>query len=196
MTTCHASLPSALLDRALDAGLRAEKEPEHAAENEIMALAANPGLDVPGKNVYQVAVHYSKLAGIRTTALRMAATEPWHVIAPIKANLGHMAEISWRSGLYDSGNGIPRRVVLVDRWSDEREGKERHDWRTLAESCILNRTIYLTAVAIGSSKDGKRHSPWTKCFIHPRNKTIRFSVRQPCWRPPACSAQKSGWIAG
>jgi hypothetical protein len=36
------------LYRALNAGLTAEKSPEQAAQNELLAIASNPGLDIYG----------------------------------------------------------------------------------------------------------------------------------------------------
>jgi hypothetical protein len=99
---------------ALDVGLRTEKDPEKAAENRFLALAASPGLDITGHDVYQVAMHYSKLAGILAMALRSAWSEPWEAI-----------EVSgWVSGCYRTGDGMVRRLALVDRWSDDRKQQE------------------------------------------------------------------------
>jgi hypothetical protein len=149
---------------ALDVGLRTEKDPEKAAENRFLALAASPGLDITGHDVYQVAMHYSKLAGILAMALRSAWSEPWEAI-----------EVSgWVSGCYRTGDGMVRRLALVDRWSDDRKQQEVYSWRTIAESVMLDQPILLTAISIGSSHDKRRHSPWTRCYRHPRNKTFRM----------------------
>lgn len=162
------------LYRALDAGLKASEHPDRAAENQFMSLAARPGLAVVGRDVYSLAVHHAKLAAIVTLALRSAFRGPWSVFPAQDEVKVAQEEISWRSGLYDAGNGIPRRIVLVDRWSDERRATELRSWRTLGETSILQRPILVTAVTIGASKDGRRHSAWTKCYRHPRNKVFRF----------------------
>ena len=92
--------------------------------------------------------------------------------------LTHAPEVQgWSTALYGSGQGLPRRVVLVDRWSDDRRLAEVRSWRTLGECAVMNTPILLTAVTIGASKDGRRHSAWTKCYRHPKNRNYRFKRR-------------------
>ena len=156
---------------ALDAGLRAEKDPERTAENELLSIASSPGLDIVGHDVYAVAMHHAKLAGLIAAALRSAWTAPW---SPVDAPLAVEHDAEWNSACYATGDGATRRMALVDSWSDSRRQQEVHGWRTLGEVCALNRTILVTAVTIGQSRDKHRHSAWTKCYRHPRNKTFRF----------------------
>lgn len=155
---------------ALDAGLRTEKEPERAAENELLAVASRPGLDVLGENVYAIAMHHAKLAGILAAALRSAWKAPWTPVEPITLPDGR----EWHSGAYRAEDGHPRRIALVDRWTDDRKQQEITGWRTVGEACALNSPILLTAVVIGASQDRRRHSAWTRCYRHPRNRTFRF----------------------
>ena len=159
------------LYRALHAGLKAEKNPDQAAANELLGIASNPGLDLIGEGVYAIAVHYSWLAGIISQALRNAFPAPWSDWRVEPPTLGLE---SWRSGLYDAGDGIPRRLVLVDKWSDDRKASERRGWRTLGETVALGRAIAVTAIEIGSSREKHRVSPWTRCYRHPRNDVFRF----------------------
>ena len=65
------------LYRALDAGLKAEKSPEQAAQNELLGIASNPGLDIYGGAVYSIATHFAWLAGVISQALRTAFLAPW-----------------------------------------------------------------------------------------------------------------------
>ena len=193
----------AALYRALDAGLRG-KDPERSAESEFMGLAAHPGLDVLGRDIYGLAMHHAKLAGIIAVALRSAFAGPWKAVGDSDIGLPTLGAVSWRSGLYDAGNGIPRRVVLVDRWSDDRKAAELRSWRTLGEVCALNRPVLVTAVTIGASKDGKRHSAWTKCYQHPKNRTYRFKRKnaaedfgsnwEPIWRENS-EIPTAAWLA-
>lgn len=159
------------LYRALNAGLTAEKSPEQAAQNELLAIASNPGLDIYGGAVYSIAVHYAWLAGVISQALRNAFPAPW---ANWGVEIPVHPSISWRSGLYDAGDGIPRRIVLVDKWSDDRKASEQRGWRTLGETVALGRSISVTAIEIGASRDKHRISPWTRCYRHPRNDVFRF----------------------
>ena len=180
------------LYRAVDAGLRTEKDPERAAENELLSIAASPGLDITGPNVYSAAMHTAKIAGIVSVALRSASTAPWKPVGDAVVPGGHPEAHAWRSACYDAGDGHPRRVVLVDRWSDDRKAQEIRSWRTIGEACALKSPIMLTAVTIGSPKDGRRISPWTRCYQHPRNRTYRFKRKtsqedfgatwKPIWR--------------
>ena len=173
----YASLRVSLMGalyRALDAGLRSEKDPERAAENELLSLAGRPGLDITGVDVYSTAMHYAKLAGILSTALRSASDAPWKPVGDAKAVLNGYPTHPWRSALYDAGDGLLRRVVLVDRWSDDRKAQEMRSWRTIGEAIVYRKPVTITAVTIGSSHDKRRISPWTRCYQHPRNKTFRF----------------------
>jgi len=162
------------LYRALDAGLKAEKNPEQAASNELLAIASNPGLDIYGGAVYSIATHYSWLAGILSQALRNAFPAPWSDFPDLDIGNPTPGSHSWRSGLYNAGDGIPRRIVLVDKWSDDRKASERRGWRTLGEAVALSRPIAVTAIEIGASRDKHRISPWTRCYRHPKNDVFRF----------------------
>ena len=155
---------------ALDAGLRTAKDPERVAENEFLSIAASPGLDVIGQDVYAIAMHHAKLAGILAAALRSAWTAPWEILDPVALPDGHQ----WHSAVYDAGDGNLRRLALVDRWSDDRKQQELSGWRTVGEVCALDRPLLLTAVTIGTSHEKRRHSAWTRCWRHPRNHTFRF----------------------
>ena len=183
------------LYRAVDAGLRAEKDPERAAESEFIGLASRPGLDVTGPNVYAIGFHHAKLAGILSVALRSAFPEPWKPVPDAKLVLNGYPTHPWRSACYDAGDGAVRRVVLVDRWSDDRKAQEARSWRTIGEACALRKPILLTAVTIGGSKDGRRSSPWTRCYQHPKSRQYRFKRKtstedfgatwKPIWREDA-----------
>lgn len=162
--------PIRALYMALDAGLRTDRDPERAAENELLALASAPGLDVVGGNPYAVAMHHAKLAGILAAALRSAWSEPWTPVEPVPLPGGG----EWRSAAYRTGDGQIRRIALVDRWSDDRKQQEISGWRTVGEVCALGKPLLITAVTIGASQDKRRHSAWTRCWRHPRNRTFRF----------------------
>jgi hypothetical protein len=183
--------------RALDAGLRAESDPERAAENQMIALASNPGLDLEGPEVYPIAMHHARLAGIISVCLRSGGKAPWRPWGDVDGSF------PWRSACYDAGDGQPRRVVLVDRWSDDRKMQETHGWRTVGELVALNRPIVLTSVEIGSSRAGRRVSPWTRCYLHPRNRMYRFRRQsaaedfganwKPVWREDS-SIKTDEWL--
>jgi hypothetical protein len=162
---------TAALYRALDAGLTSPA-PERAAENEMLALAASPGLDVTGVSVYATAMHLAKLAAIISVALRSASEGPWIAWPESRLVLQGYPTLGWRSACYDAGDGLPRRIALVDRWSDDRREQELLGWRSLGEACALRKPVLLTAISIGPSHDKRRISPWTRAFLHPRNQAF------------------------
>jgi hypothetical protein len=181
------------LYRALDAGLTSELDPEKAASNAFLELAAKPGLDIEGPETYSVAMHYAKLGGIVSVALRSGG--------PSWKHIHDVAE--WQSSCYDAGDGTPRRVVLVDHWSNSRQTVEATSWRTIGELVSLERPILLTAVEIGTTRQRKRISPWTRAWRHPRNKMCRFRKRdgeesfggdwEPVWRED-CELKTKDWL--
>ena len=176
--------PLRALYMALDAGLRTAHDPEKAAESELLSLARSPGLDIVGGDVYAIAMHYTKLAGILALALRSLSDAPWRPVDPIPLSRGG----TWHSALYDTGDEHPRRVVLVDRWTDDRAMEERMGWRTLGEVCALNRPVVLCGIVIGASHQGRRHSHWTLCRLAPHTNVVRFIRKMgsdgfsPSWR--------------
>jgi len=165
--------PMFALRTALDRGLTTDHaEPERIAENTVLELARSPGLDLIG-NVYSLAMHYAKLAGILTALLR-TGTEPWTHIPDAELTDGSL----WRSGCYHvTGATLPVRIALVDRWTDDRRRGELGGWRTIGEVCALNSPITLTAINIGPAIHQRRHSAFTRCYRHPRNRTFRFARR-------------------
>ena len=168
---------------ALDAGLCTDKDPEKAAENQFLSLARDPGLDILGSDVFAIAVHYSKLAGILALSLRSAFAKPWeHVgMAPLPKG------IAWKSSLYIAEAKL-RRIVLVDHWSDDRRMEERWNWYTVGEVCALNIPFLLHAITIGKSQEKRRYSPWTRCTQAPHTNVFRFKRKKstegfaPSWR--------------
>jgi hypothetical protein len=155
--------PIRALYLALASGLTGD---EKAAENRIMELAAQPGIDVEGDDQYALAKHYAALATILTTYLR-ATDAAW---VPIPAEAG------WNTDCYDAGKEL-RRIVLVDRWNDVRKMSEIRSWRTVAETSKFNKPMLLNFLVIGASHESRRISPWSRTLAHPRSKQIRFAKK-------------------
>lgn len=121
----------------------------------VMALGANPGIAFEGPEIYSSVVHYAKLAEIISAYLVSAGK--WE-----------------KSGEIFECNGEPRRIVIVDRWSESRKMQEVRAWRTVAEVCRRDQPIILNFLVIGQSSDNRRSSAWTKGWTHPRNGGLRF----------------------
>jgi hypothetical protein len=67
-----------------------------------------------------------------------------------------------------------RRVALVSNWSDDRHYSEARSWFSLGEVCAYGLPMQQVVIVLGQSRDGRRHSHWTKGLLHPANKKLRF----------------------
>lgn len=156
------------LNAALHAALAANSP--IVASDTIMGFAANPGIDIASDNLYSAVTHHSRLAELLATYV--LSVGPSTTPAPISTAWG---EFQPRSFLLPDGR--LRRIVLVDRWTPEREQAERFSWRTAADTAITNRPMLITALIIGGARGGFRPSPWTVGFQHPTNGGIRVQKR-------------------
>ncbi len=141
------------------------------APERILSLAANPGFDLSVPDVYSPAVHHSKLAELLAT----------YLLSVDKCSTPPPLDMSWgqfqpRSFLLPDDR--LRRIVLVDRWTPEREQLERFSWRTAADTSITNRPMLITAIVIGGARAGYRSSPWTTGYLHPQNGGLRVQRRE------------------
>lgn len=143
--------------------------PTNAAER-LLALAANPGIDIASTSLYDSAIHASRLAEV--LAAYLLSVGKCAVPAPIECEWG---EYEFQSFLLPDGR--LRRVVLCDRWSPDREQLERFAWRTAADCAIANRAMLLNVLVIGGLRNGFRASPWTQCSIHPQSGEARVQRR-------------------
>ena len=161
--------PMQLLSRGIHAGLISEaKDPGTAAGDYVISLAVSRPIDTPQTDLLGLAEHTAALADMITWILRPG--DPW-------ANPGsvELGEHTWIPESYIGPGGL-RRVVLVDRWSDERAIAESFDWGTL-EGVIYDVPMTLIVVVLGASHDGRRHGPLSKGWLHPVNQDLRFRKR-------------------
>lgn len=84
----------------------------------------------------------------------------------------------WHSGLFESKQGL-HRILLMSTLDDDALRGYAHAWATVGELAALRTDLSLTAVVVGSQRDGRRHSHWSKCYQHPIQKSaLRFSRRK------------------
>jgi hypothetical protein len=154
--------PLHALYAAVEHGLTCEeKDPGIAAGDRIMTLAAERGLAVPANDQYTVAEHYAALADLITFTIRTGA--PWRRPEPVR-----VGKAVWEPSCFLAASGARlKRIVLVDRWSDERTLSESHSWKSVGEAEAYCLPMTQTVVVIGQHREGRRHSPWSKAWIHP-----------------------------
>lgn len=145
--------PLAALYESLTAGLLGGD-----SKTALMSLAASPGLDLNVQDIYGTAVHLSFLAEILTAYLK--GPEEWV-----------------KSGeVWESGPDL-RRIVLCSTWNEETKMREIRSWRTLLPVCTEDRPMLLNFISIGSTVEGRRVSPWTRAWAHPKNNALRFKKK-------------------
>lgn len=190
--------PNEVLRQAVDAGLLTEESDfGQLAGDTVMTLATERELAVEGSQ-YTCAMHHAALADLIVTVLRARMPKLGRPEDRVTKTL------TWVSGVYVEASGVRlRRVVLVDRWSKERELAESHSWRALGEMSVYGMPMTLTVVLIGQRREGKHHSPWSKGFLHPVSRTLRIKKRDgesfggnwtPCWREEQDWLSRDKWI--
>jgi hypothetical protein len=166
--------PTAALYAAIEQGL-AYQGPEDCgsyAGDTLMTLAVERGLDTDQSDLFGLSQHLASLADFVVWMLR-ADGEPWYRPEDIK-----VGGERWESSVFLNKLGTRlRRVILVDRWSLERELAESHDWRTFGETNAYQMPLDQTVLVIGQSRSGRRHGPFTKGWLHPIAKNLRMRKR-------------------
>jgi len=169
--------PNEFLIQAMTAGLT-EREREDfgdVAGETIMDLAVSPGLETPAsRNLHESVIHHAALADILTTAVRRPGTPGWLKPTPTKLG-GHL----WHSGAFlDPSGDHLRRISLVTSWNDERHYSELRSWYSLGEVAAYRLPMKVVVIVLGQHRDGRRHGPFTKGFLHPHNFKLRFRKKQ------------------
>lgn len=160
--------PMNALYRSIGDGLESEADdPGQYAGDTLMGLAVSRGLDTSQSDLLGHAEHLAAIADMVTWLLRTG--DQWECPAD---------KDGWVSSAYLNASGSRlRRVVLVDRWSEERAVAEEHSWRTLGETAVYRMPMDLIIVALGQNRDGRRHGPISKGYLHPQNHNLRFLKR-------------------
>lgn len=191
-------LPNDVLRRAVTAGLLStEDDPGQEAGDTVMTLAAERGLDTKQFEVYGQALHLASLSDLIVTLIR--AQEPAYARPADQRVNG----LPWVSNCFLEPSGVRlRRVVIVDRWTQDRKESESHSWFSLGEICAYQMPMTMTVIVVGQSRDGKHHSPFSKGYLHPRSKTLRLRKRtgefkenwQQIWREEQDQLSRDLWL--
>lgn len=192
-----------MIQRSIRAGLLSgRKDFNIAAGEEAMGLGSEPGLDSKEPNLFDQVVHVGALADIITLAVRKPTERPW--LIPEDVSIGNGTK--WKSAAYLSPDGqFLRRIAVVSNWGEDRHFGECRGWFSLGEMVAYSLPMQLVVAVIGSSRGGKRHSPWTKGLLHPVNKKLRFkkknSVNEPfktswlsVWREDHDEITSESWL--
>ena len=163
--------PLAMLHSALDLAVTAHTFEPSEANAHVMRLAGERGVWSLVKNPYEMVRQYAHLAEVLARVLRQPTATPLQVHPAVTVG-AHQ----WQPKSYLADGGLRlMRVVVADRWDDDRQLAELHSWRTVGDVSSTGLPMTLRVLVIGQSRDGKRHSHWTKAQRHPVNKQLRFA---------------------
>lgn len=154
-----------LLSRGVDFGLAAEvDDPGIAASDEVYRLATARPIETETHDLLGLVEHCASLAEIVTWVLRTGSAWKHPQI------LDHWVPTCWvgPSGL--------RRIVLCERWDERRALQEMRSWSTL-EGALYGLPATIIAIVLGSMREGRRHGPLTKGWLHPQSRELRFRKR-------------------
>lgn len=190
--------PIGILYAAVESAMCSD-EPEQAAKDETMRLAASREIVLTEINKFHTVRHIGFLAGI----IGMALHEVYGVMKPVENSTTE--DFVWESGLLSDQNGKLHRIELVSHWDDDRLRACAHSWRVIGELAALQSPITLTAVVVGPNRGGRRHSDWTKGLMHPVNHQLRFAPRnakktgfndswEKVWREHKSEISTSKWL--
>lgn len=188
--------PLGLLYAALEWAL-ISGDPEQAAKDECLRIAREKEIQSEHLNGFAVVRHVGLLAGIIALALhkkfgRMRRLDP----VPFGEN-------QWQSNLF-AVRARTYRFVLTSHWDDDTLRAYAHSWGTVGELAALEAPLNLVAIVIGASRNGRRHSAWTKGLLHPVNGSLRFRKRQKgdfsdgwqeVWRENRMDIPTEKWLA-
>lgn len=165
-----------MLQAAIREGVTTTREDHGEASGEhLMSLGAEPGLQTSAFNVYDQIVHLSCLSDVIVSAIRKKGEAPWTPAGSMRIGDGPI----WKSSAFLSPDGqFLRRVAIASSWNDDRHYSFARSWHSLGEVAIFGLPMQQATIVIGPSRDGKRHSHWTKGYLHPQNKKLRFRRRQ------------------
>lgn len=167
----------------------------------VVTLCADRGIDTNQPDKYHVGNHHAVLADIVTSYLTSLPNAPWRRLEPAEG-----PGVIWQPTAFLDASGRLVRPILVDGWDDERQQAELHSWHTLGNMAFYELPMTLEVIILGVSRNGRRHSAWSKGLCHPRNKKLRFQKQsatkdttfaeswRKVWREDYASITRQQWL--
>lgn len=162
--------PLGLLYAAVEGSLIAS-DPVQGAKDAIIEKTQTLDVNAGDLSPISAVRHIESMAEVLALALRDRLGK---VMAVPTVELGPH---QWQSNLFES-RGELHRIIVASHMDDDSLRSYAHSWGTIGELAALERPIVLTIVIIGNQRAGRRHSAWSKGFLHPVKKALRFGRRK------------------
>lgn len=162
--------PLGLLYAAVEGSLTAPDSVQGASDA-IMERTQRLDVNVGDLSPLSAVKHIESMAEVIAMAIRSKigrATRP----EPVK-----LGDHEWRSNLFEC-KGELHRIILASHMDDDSLRSYAHSWQTVGELAAMERPITLTVILVGSQRGGRRHSAWSKGFLHPIQRNLRFAPRK------------------
>ena len=147
------------------------------ARTRFLSQAANPGLDLMTGEPWVVAQDWAAMLGTVLTALSRLVLLT--LTRPSSIELSTSGDVAWLPLSWQDDSGTLHRWITCDAWDEEVLAREAHSWHVIGDMVMLDQPLQLHAIEIGQQRQGRRHSPWTRCYRHPMAAGgCRFQVKQ------------------
>lgn len=152
------------------------------AKATFLQRAADPGLDIIGRDPYQASKGWTSLLesvlhGIARTVLPVLHDPP---VAKLTS------DIDWRFLSWADDAGTLHRWVTVESWDADTISRELHSWRTFGDLVMSGCPLVLHAIVLGQNRNGRFLSPWTRAYVHPAMTNLKWKWMKPedtNWKP-------------
>jgi hypothetical protein len=152
------------------------------AKSTFLLRAADPGLDIIGKDPYQASKGWTSLLesvlhGISRTVLPVLHDPP-----PARLT----SSIDWRFLSWADDSGTLHRWVTVESFDADTLSRELHSWRTFGDLVMSGCPLVLHVIVLGQHRNGRFLSPWTRAYVHPAMTNLRWRWVKPddtTWKP-------------
>jgi hypothetical protein len=166
--------PTELLRTSVVSGLASGE----SCKDSVLKLASQRNLTANLADPYASVQHHAAIAEVIERHVQLT-------LGPIKP----VPSEGWSTDALLDGKGNLHRFLFVDRWDEDRMREESHSWRTLGDLIYLKHPLYWNVYVLGASKEGRRYGNWSRGFLHPQSRQLRFCLKsggegkwEPVWR--------------
>lgn len=161
------------------------------ARARFLSVAASPGLDAEGVNVYVLAKDWcATLSTVLYALSRLTLLVP-HAVAPVAL----ARRVEWRVLAEADDSGELHRWLTVDAWSEDALARACHEWTTAGDMAATGQPMTLHAIEIGRTVKGRRISPWARGYKNTIMPSLQARFAKPREGSKRADVWKAAWLA-